>query len=246
MEADLPSARLDAAVLPRHVAIIMDGNGRWARQRGQPRVFGHRRGAEAVRRAVTAAAEIGIGYLTLFAFSSENWRRPAEEVGELMGLLRVYLRKEIAELHRNDVRLRVIGNRQKLPADVVSLIDGAEAQTKDNTGLTFTIALSYGAHEEITEAARALALEVAAGRLSADAITPEMLAGKLFTAYMPDPDLIIRTSGEQRLSNFMLWQAAYAEFLFLDIHWPDFDRSHLEHAVGEFQRRDRRYGAVAG
>jgi undecaprenyl diphosphate synthase len=231
---------------PTHVAIIMDGNGRWARARGLPRAAGHRRGADAVRRTVRGAGELGIGYLTLYGFSSENWKRPADEVDDLMKLLRIYLRGEIAELHRNNVRMRVIGNRQRLAPDIISLIDHAEQQTAANSGLTLVIALNYGGRDEITEAVRALAQEVAAGRLSRDAISETVIAETLTTSGIPDPDLIIRTSGEKRLSNFLLWQSAYSELLFLDVLWPDFTKNDLEQAITEFHRRDRRYGAVAG
>lgn len=231
---------------PVHVAIIMDGNGRWARARGLPRVAGHKRGAEAVRRTVRSAGELGIGYLTLYGFSSENWKRPLAEIDDLMGLLRLYLRSEIAELHENNVRLRVIGNRARLAKDIVALIEHAEAQTGGNTGLTLTIALSYGGREEILAAARALALDATAGRIAAEAIDEAALEARLNTVGIPDPDLMIRTSGELRLSNFLLWQSAYAELLFIDTLWPDFGKEHLEQAIEEFRRRDRRYGAVAG
>jgi undecaprenyl diphosphate synthase len=231
---------------PVHVAIIMDGNGRWATARGLPRIAGHRTGAEAVRRTVKAAAELGIGYLTLFGFSSENWKRPLSEIDGLMGLLRHYLRGEIAEIHRNGVRLRVIGERARLAADIVTLIENGEALTRDNAGLQLTIALSYGGRGEIAAAARALAHQVAAGRLDPDAID-EMLVGEhLLTADIPDPDLVIRTSGEQRISNFLLWQTAYAEFSFTDTLWPDFAKGDLEKAVQDFHGRDRRYGASVG
>jgi undecaprenyl diphosphate synthase len=228
--------------LPTHVAIIMDGNGRWARARGLPRAAGHRQGAEAVRRTVRAAGEIGIGYLTLFGFSSENWKRPFAEVDDLMGLLRLYLRREIAELHANNVRLRVIGDRNRLSTDIVSLIENGEAHTRDNTGLTLVLALSYGGRAEIALAARRIAEEVASGRLAPERIDEACVSEHLGTAGIPDPDLLIRTSGEQRISNFLLWQSAYAELVFLDTLWPDFDRAQLEAAVREFGRRERRYG----
>ncbi|HEX3498449.1 MAG TPA: isoprenyl transferase [Stellaceae bacterium] len=231
---------------PVHVAIIMDGNGRWATARGLPRIAGHRTGAEAVRRTVKAAAEMGIGYLTLFGFSSENWKRPLPEIDGLMGLLRHYLRGEIAEIHRNGVRLRVIGQRARLAPDIVTLIENGEALTRDNTGLQLTIALSYGGRDEIAAAARALAHRVAAGTLDPDAIDEDMVSEHLLTADMPDPDLVIRTSGEQRISNFLLWQTAYAEFSFTDTLWPDFAKSDLEKAVQDFHGRDRRYGASVG
>jgi undecaprenyl diphosphate synthase len=231
---------------PVHVAVIMDGNGRWAAARGLPRIAGHRTGAEAVRRTVKAAAELGITYLTLFGFSSENWKRPPTEIDGLMGLLRHYLRGEIAELHRNGVRLRVIGQRTRLAADIVTLIENGEALTRENTGLQLTIALSYGGRDEIAAAARALAHQVAAGKLDPDTIDEMMVGEHLLTADMPDPDLVIRTSGEQRISNFLLWQTAYAEFSFTDTLWPDFAKSDLEKAVQDFHGRDRRYGASVG
>jgi undecaprenyl diphosphate synthase len=228
--------------MPRHVAIIMDGNGRWAKKRHLPRALGHREGAEAVRRTVRAAGEIGIGYLTLYAFSSENWKRPADEVDDLMGLLRLYLRNEIRELHANDVRIRFIGSRQRLSADVLALIDDAEASTGGNKGLTLIIALNYGAQAEIVEAMREIGVQIASGKLDPAQIDEAVISRHLFTAAYPDPDLIIRTSGEQRLSNFLLWQAAYAELVFTETLWPDFDRSTLEAAVGEYLGRERRFG----
>ena len=231
---------------PRHVAIIMDGNGRWARARGLPRVMGHRRGTDAARAAVRSAAELGIEYLTLYSFSSENWRRPLEEVSELMALLRRYLQSEVADLHANNVRLRVIGDRQRLPNDIVGLIENSEALTRDNRGIQVIMALSYGSRGEITEAVRAIAESVRAGRLRADDITEALVESQLATAGIPDPDLVIRTSGEKRLSNFLLWQAAYAELVFLDTLWPDFTKRDLEDAIREFYRRHRRYGASVG
>jgi undecaprenyl diphosphate synthase len=231
---------------PAHVAIIMDGNGRWAKARGLPRVAGHRRGGEAVRRAVIAAAELGISYLTLFGFSSENWKRPAHEVDDLMTLLRHYLRGEVAELHRNNVRVRVIGDRERLAPDIVTLIDNTEALTAGNTGLRLSVALSYGGRAEIAGAARRIAEAAMAGRLRPDQIDETVFARYLLTADMPDPDLVIRTSGEQRLSNFLLWQTAYSEFVFIDTLWPDFTKTDLERALSEFHGRERRYGATAG
>lgn len=231
---------------PAHVAIIMDGNGRWAKARTMPRIAGHRRGAEAVRRTVTAAAELGISYLTLYGFSSENWKRPAGEVDDLMGLLRHYLRGEIAELHANGVRLRVIGERARLAPDIVTLIDNAEALTAGNTGLRLTVALSYGGRAEIVRAARAIAEAVRAGRLDPSAIDEAAFAGQLLTVGMPDPDLVIRTSGEQRISNFLLWQTAYSELVFTSTLWPDFGKADLEKAISEYHGRERRYGASVG
>ncbi|HYF88613.1 isoprenyl transferase [Azospirillum sp.] len=229
---------------PRHVAIIMDGNGRWAKARGLPRTAGHKKGVDAVRRTVEAARELGIGTLTIFSFSSENWRRPEEEISDLMGLLRFYLRSEVAELHRAGIRLRVIGDRNRLSEDINRLIDNAEGLTRDNRVMTLVVALSYGSRLEIVHAARRLAEEVAAGRLSPDAIDEDALSARLYTADIPDPDLIIRTSGEKRISNFLLWQAAYAELVFVDTLWPDFTKRDLEAAIEEFHRRERRFGAT--
>ncbi|CAO3420538.1 isoprenyl transferase [Azospirillum doebereinerae] len=229
---------------PEHVAIIMDGNGRWAKARGLPRTAGHKKGVDAVRRTVEAARELGIGTLTIFSFSSENWRRPEEEVTDLMGLLRFYLRSEVAELHKAGIRLRVIGDRARLSEDINRLIDNAEALTAGNRTMTLVVALSYGSRQEIVLAARQLAEDVAAGRMSADAIDETALTARLFTADLPDPDLIIRTSGEKRISNFLLWQAAYAELVFVDTLWPDFTKRDLEAAIDEFHRRERRFGAT--
>lgn len=229
---------------PVHVGIIMDGNGRWAQSRGLPRIAGHRQGAESVRRAVRASVDLGVRYLTLYGFSNENWKRPEAEVSALMGLLRLYLRQEIEELHRTGVRTRFIGQRQRLAPDIVSLIEGAESRTAENTNLTLIVALSYGARQEITEAARAIAAKVKSGELDISAFDEDVLAAHLETADIPDPDLVIRTSGEQRVSNFLLWQLAYAELVFTDTHWPDFSRSDLEEAINEFHRRERRYGAT--
>jgi undecaprenyl diphosphate synthase len=231
---------------PRHVAIIMDGNGRWASARGLPRTAGHRQGAEAVRRTVRAAAELGIRYLTVFGFSAENWKRPSSEVEDLMWLLKRYLQSEIADLHRNDVRLRVIGDRTRLAGDIVRLIEDAEARTAENGRLTLTVALNYGGRQEILEASRRLAEEVAAGRMS-----PAEIDTGSFTAYLaapdiPDPDVLIRTSGEKRISNFLLWQSSYSELVFIDTLWPDFTGEDLAEAVREYQRREGRYGAAVG
>ncbi len=232
-----------APTSPRHVAIIMDGNGRWATARGLPRFAGHQRGAEAVRRAVSACRELDIAFLTLYAFSSENWKRPVEEVDDLMQLLRVYLRRELDELHENGVCIRFIGDRNRLADDIRDLLEGAETRTWDNRGLRLTIALNYGSHDEIVRACRRLADEVAAGRLRPDDITEDSFARCLWTADLPDPDLLIRTSGEQRLSNFLLWQSAYTELVFMDTLWPDFSKRDLECAIDEYHRRERRYGA---
>ena len=229
---------------PKHVAIIMDGNGRWAKARGLPRTAGHRKGVEAVRRTVEAARELGIPYLTMFGFSSENWRRPEGEVFDLMQLLRFYLRSEIAELHKNGVRLRVIGDRAKLSGDIVTMIEKAEELTRNNTELNLIIALSYGARQEIVEATRQMVRDALEGRLSPDEISEESFSARLLTRDVPDPDLLVRTSGEQRISNFLLWQSAYTELVFVDTLWPDFTKRDLEDAIREFNQRDRRYGAV--
>jgi undecaprenyl diphosphate synthase len=229
---------------PRHVAIIMDGNGRWAEARGLPRVVGHRSGVEAVRRTVKAASELGIDYLTIYSFSSENWARPESEVLALMGLLRRFIQQDLAELHRNGVRIRMIGERDRVDADLLALIDDAVDVTAANTALTLVIAFNYGSRFEIAKAAQRLAARVAAGDLSVDAITPEALSGALDTQGIPDPDLLIRTSGELRLSNFLLWQAAYTEFVFLDAHWPDFGKDHLLQAIDQFRSRSRRFGGL--
>lgn len=229
---------------PHHVAIIMDGNGRWAKARGLPRVAGHRRGADAVRRVVRGAGEIGIPVLTLFAFSTENWTRPADEVSDLMGLLRHYLRSELEELHKNGARLRVIGNRDGLAPDIVRDIADAEKMTRNNNRIDVNICVNYGSRDEIVRAARNLAQRAVAGELTADGIDESSFEGELLTAGVPDPDLLIRTSGEQRISNFLLWQCAYAELVFVDTLWPDFGKEHLEQAVAEFRRRERRYGGV--
>jgi undecaprenyl diphosphate synthase len=229
--------------LPRHIAIIMDGNGRWAQARGLPRIAGHRQGADAVRRTLIAAGELGIPYLTLFGFSSENWKRPQDEIESLMGLLRHYLRSEIAELHRHGVRLRIIGERDRLAGDIAGMIRNAEILTCDNDRMNLTIALSYGGRAEIVAAARAIAAEVMAGKLALDHIDEAAVGRHLFTSELPEPDLLIRTSGEQRISNFLLWQCAYAELVFTKTLWPDFGRVDLEQAVADFGGRERRYGA---
>ena len=239
-------AQPDHAPGPRHVAIIMDGNGRWAKARGLPRVAGHRRGADAVRRVVRGAGELGVPILTLFAFSTENWGRPADEVSDLMGLLRHYLRNELEELHRNGARLRVIGNRDGLAADIVRDITDAERLTASNTRIDVNICINYGARDEIVRASRNLARKVAAGEITPDEIDEARFERELLTAGLPDPDLLIRTSGEQRISNFLLWQCAYAELVFVDTLWPDFGKDHLEQAIAEFRRRERRYGGVRG
>ena len=231
---------------PAHVAIIMDGNGRWAKARGLPRAAGHNRGVEVLRHTITAAIELGIAYLTVYAFSSENWERPPTEVAGLMGLLRRYLRGEIVEFHKNGVRLRVIGERSRLPLDIVHLIEDAEASTVDNRKLTLVVALSYGGRQDIVAAVRRLAEATAAGRLDPRAIDDRRFAAELFTGDIPDPELVIRTSGERRISNFLLWQSAYSELVFFDKYWPDFVKQDLAEAVRILHKRDRRYVAALG
>jgi undecaprenyl diphosphate synthase len=232
--------------VPAHVAIIMDGNRRWARARGLPTVAGHREGAQAVRRAVEAAVRRGVRYLTLYAFSSENWRRPIGEIGELMKLLRFYLRREVDALDENQVRLRVIGERSRLDPGIVELILKAEERTARNRRMDLVIALDYGGRQEIVRATRAIAEAVRDRNLDPAAIDESLFASALYAADMPDPDLLIRTSGEQRISNFLLWQLAYTELVFLPIGWPDFSEEHLASALAEFARRERRYGARPG
>jgi len=241
----LPKTSGGSAPGPIHVAVIMDGNGRWAQARGLPRTAGHKAGAEAVRRTVRAAVELGVPYLTLFGFSSENWKRPKAEVGDLMGLLRFYLRSEIAKLNAEGVRLRVIGDRGRLDRDIVDLIEDAERLTSGNSRLNLTVALSYGSRQEIVAAARRLAERVARGDLALEALDERCFEGALETAGLPDPDLLIRTSGEQRVSNFLLWQMAYTELAFVDVLWPDFGHAHLQDAIMDFQGRDRRFGGTA-
>ncbi len=231
--------------VPTHIAIIMDGNGRWASQRGLPRFEGHRRGLESLRRTITAAEELGVRYLTVYSFSSENWRRPVTEITELMGLLRRFIRNDLADLHARNVRIRVMGVQDGLSPDIVALLEDAEKLTAANTGLTFVVAFNYGSRREMTDAMRSLAEDVAAGRLAPSEITEEMVAGRLNTVGIPDPDLVIRTSGEQRLSNFMLWQASYSELVFSPVLWPDFGREALNASIEEYRQRDRRYGGIS-
>lgn len=242
----LPATYGDPPPPPAHVAIIMDGNGRWAESRGLPRIAGHKRGAEAVRKTVEAAAQAGVTYLTLFGFSSENWKRPEREVGDLMGLLRLYLKSEINELKKNGIRLRVIGDRLRFDADIVAMIEKAEAETADGARLNLILALSYGGRSEIVSGARALAERVAAGEIDPADIDDGLFASHLYTAGVPDPDLLIRTSGEKRISNFLLWQLAYTELVFTDVLWPDFGAEDLAAAISEFNNRERRYGAAFG
>ncbi|KKW91341.1 MULTISPECIES: isoprenyl transferase [Sphingobium] len=229
---------------PRHVAIIMDGNGRWAKKRFLPRIAGHRAGVEAVRRVARAAREMGLECLTLYAFSSENWKRPASEVADLMGLLRHFIQSDLDEFHANGVRLRIIGHYQALDPSLVELIEEAMARTAANTGPIIAIALNYGAQDELVRMAQILARRVAAGEIAAEEIGIGDIDAALYTADLPPLDLMIRTSGEQRLSNFMLWQAAYAELYFTDMLWPDFDARALATALDAFRLRDRRFGGL--
>ena len=230
--------------VPAHVGIIMDGNGRWAAARGMPRLEGHRRGVEALRSAVKSASDLGVRYLTVYSFSSENWTRPIEEVSDLMGLLKRFIRKDLADLHRNGVRVRIIGERARLMPDIRALLDEAEVLTANNDGLVLVVAFNYGSRQEIAGAMRRIAEGVASGAIDPASIGPDTGSAHLDTAGIPDPDLIIRTSGEQRLSNFLMWQAAYAEFVFLPCHWPDFDRLAMEAALEAYTARDRRFGGI--
>ena len=234
-----------AADGPRHIAIIMDGNGRWAAARGLPRSEGHRRGVEALRQTVRAAGDLGVEFLTIFSFSSENWVRPVSEVRDLMGLLRRFIRHDLADLHRSNVRVRIIGERDDLAADIRRLLEEAEELTKDNDGLMLVVAFNYGARQEVARAARRMADALLRGVIRTEDINADLLGRHLDAPDIPDPDLIIRTSGEQRLSNFLLWQAAYSELVFLPTYWPDFDRAALEKALEEYRRRERRFGGLA-
>jgi undecaprenyl diphosphate synthase len=237
-------AAAEPADVPAHVAIIMDGNGRWAAARGLPRAEGHRRGVDALRRAVRAAGELGVEVLTIYSFSTENWTRPAQEIDDLMMLIKRFVREDLAELHGAGVRIRVIGNRDGLEPDILSLIREAEELTRTNERLTLVVAFNYGGRQELARAAQKLAADAASGKLDPAEINAETLAQRLDTAGLPDPDLIVRTSGELRLSNFLLWQSAYAEFVVLPLYWPDFDRAALEQAIDEFRRRERRFGGL--
>ena len=234
----------DRSDAPAHVAIIMDGNGRWAAARGLPRVEGHRRGVEALRKTVRAAGELGISILTIFSFSSENWSRPASEIQDLLGLLRRFIRNDLVELHNSNVRVRIIGEREDLTRDIRSLLEEAEELTRNNDGLLLVVAFNYGARQEIARAARRAAEDVVNGKIAVGDITPELLTQRLDAPDVPDPDMIIRTSGEQRLSNFLLWQSAYSELIFVPTYWPDFDRAALEASIIEYRRRERRFGGL--
>jgi undecaprenyl diphosphate synthase len=230
---------------PAHVAIIMDGNGRWAKARGLPRLAGHRAGVEALRKTVRAAPGLGVSYLTVYAFSSENWSRPKSEVSDLMGLLKLFIRRDLAELHQSGVRVRIVGDRASLQPDILALLEEAETLTAANQALTLVIAFNYGGRDEIVRAARKLALAATRGDIDVEAITAERFAASLDTADIPDPELVIRTSGELRLSNFLLWQAAYSELVFLPCYWPDFSREHFADALRDFAGRERRFGGLA-
>ena len=241
------SSNADVAMLrspPRHVAIIMDGNGRWAKARGLPRALGHKEGVEALRRAVEASRELGLTHLSVYAFSTENWNRPQTEIDALFDLLRVFVRRDLARLHKDGVRIRIVGSREGLSEDILSLIDEAMEKTKDNTRLTLNIAFNYGGRGEIVAAMREMARAVEAGQLKPDQIDEAMVSRMVWTAESPDPDLVIRTSGELRLSNFLLWSGAYAELMFMDLWWPDFNRESLEKAIDAYRRRDRRFGGL--
>lgn len=231
------------SILPAHIAIIMDGNGRWATLRNMPRIAGHKKGADSVREVIESCIEMGVPYLTLYAFSSENWQRPREEVSGLMELLNFYLRKEISSLHKNGVKLNFIGNRSLLGGDIIGKLKDAEELTKNNTKLVLTIALSYGSRQEITTAVGNIVQDVLKNNISPEEIKEQLVCNYLDTATLPDPDLLIRTGGEQRLSNFLLWQLAYTELFFTDVLWPDFRKEDLKFAISEFSKRERRYGA---
>ena len=237
-----PAPSSAPAPAPRHIAIIMDGNGRWAKQRNRPRTFGHSEGVEALRRTVEAARDLGVSHLTVFGFSTENWRRPVEEVNALFDLLRLYVARDLDRLVKEGVRVRVIGERAGLQQDIAEIIENAEARTRHNDKQNLTIAFNYGGQDEIARAARRLAQDVAAGKLQSNDVTPDRFESYLDTAGLPPPDLLIRTSGETRLSNFMLWQAAYTELVFLDVLWPDFNKAALEQAIDIYNKRERRFG----
>lgn len=234
----------DTAKIPQHVAIILDGNGRWAKAKGMPRNYGHMQGAKAVEDILVVARDMGIKYLTVYAFSTENWNRPETEVSALMTILRQYLKSSIKKSMKNNVRCQVIGERSRLSDDIRDAIEELENATSQNTGLTFTIAINYGSRDEIVRAVRSIAEKCSEGSLNADDITEQMIAEHLDTANLPDPDLLIRTCGEQRLSNFLLWQCAYTEFYYTDIAWPDFDKEELQKAVDAYGNRNRKFGGL--
>ena len=229
--------------IPAHIAIIMDGNGRWAKSRFMPRTYGHKVGVETIRKVVKECSRLGVKYLTLYAFSTENWKRPKEEVSALMGLLVKYLRNELEELH-NNVKILTIGDISKLPQACIEELDHAKEKTKDNTGLVMSLALNYGGRNDLVNAVKNISQEVVDGKISVDDIGDDLISSHLSTKESPDPDLVVRTSGEQRLSNFLLWELAYSEFYFADIHWPDFDEKELQKAIFAYQSRDRRFGGI--
>lgn len=229
---------------PLHVAIVMDGNGRWAKRRGLPRQVGHPKGVDAIRRVVEAAPDQGVRWLTLYAFSTENWRRPAGEVAEVMRLLKLYVNSDLDKLAREGVRVRILGRRDGLPPDIAEIVERAERQTAHNDRFFLQVAFNYGGRADLVDAARALAKEAAEGRLDPETIDEDAVSRRLSTGGTPDPDLVIRTSGEQRLSNFLLWETAYSEFVFQDVLWPDYNAAYLQAAIEEFQKRERRYGGA--
>ena len=235
----------DASDFPSHIAIIMDGNGRWAKARGFPRAIGHERGVEALRRTVEAAQEIGLKNLTVFSFSTENWRRPISEVNALFGLLKAYVKRDLKRLTDEGVKIRILGTRDGLPDDILELVDRAEKQTANNHEFNLCIAFNYGGREEVLRGAKALAADIASGKLNPDDIEEDDFASYLDTDGLPDPDILIRTSGEYRLSNFLVWQAAYAELIFMDVLWPDFGKTHLLEAIEAYRARERRFGGLA-
>ncbi|MDY2793922.1 MAG: isoprenyl transferase [Peptostreptococcus porci] len=235
---------IDIEKIPNHIAIIMDGNGRWAKSKFMPRTYGHKVGVETIRKIVKECSRLGVKYLTLYAFSTENWKRPQEEVSALMGLLVTYLKNELDELHKNNVRILTIGDTSKLPSVCVDELEKSIEKTKDNMGVTLSLALNYGSRDDIKKAVREISKDVSDGKISVEDIDDEMISKHLYTKNIIDPDLVIRTSGEQRLSNFLLWEIAYSEFYFTDIHWPDFDEENLQKAIYSYQKRDRRFGAV--
>ena len=230
--------------VPAHIAIIMDGNGRWAKSRFMPRTYGHKVGVETIRKVVKECSRLGVKYLTLYAFSTENWKRPQEEVSALMGLLVKYLRNELEELHKNNVKILTIGDISKLPQAFIEELELAKEKTKDNRGLVMSLALNYGGRNDLVNAVKNISQEVVDGKISVEDIGDDLISSHLSTKESPDPDLVVRTSGEQRLSNFLLWELAYSEFYFADIHWPDFDEKELQKAIFAYQSRDRRFGGI--
>jgi undecaprenyl diphosphate synthase len=237
-------SQLPLNTVPRHIAIIMDGNGRWAANRGLPRTAGHKQGIEALRRTVKAAGDMGVEVLTIYSFSTENWKRPKTEVIFLLDLFRRFMRQDVADLHASGVRIRMIGEREGLEKPLVKMIDDAEHLTAQNTGMTLIVAFNYGGRQELVRAFRSLAADVAAGAIGVSDISEEIVATRLETAGFPEPDLLVRTGGEERISNFLLWQCAYTEFVFLPEYWPDFDGTLLERAISIYQNRERRFGGL--